>query len=247
MISNCFVCVLDIFQKRYMRAGKGKLRNRRWKHRQGPLIVFAKDNGIWHSSRNIRGVDSCSVYSLNLLKLCPGGHVGRMIIWTEAAVEALENIWGTQGKRSLFKKGYQMPRNCMKNADLRRIIMSQEIQSVLRPTRRNKAVAKKRDPLKDPELMSKLNPDFDEEWQEMKKDRKKRKLSEKPPRADAIMQKIAKKRKLDKKPFVGINLKLSDKFSGYIFCIFSPLEFDWKYVILGIFEKVKYFHFSFFM
>merc|ERR1711972_1199419 len=35
--------------------------------------------------------------------------------------------------------------------------------------------------------------------------------SEKPPRADAIMQKIAKKRKLDKKPFVGINLKLSDK------------------------------------
>jgi len=197
-------------KKRYMRAGRGKMRNRRWKHRTGPLIVFAKDNGIEKASRNIRGVDCCSVYHLNLLKLCPGGHLGRMIIWTEAAIDSLQNVWGTHFKRSLFKKNYRMPRPIMQNSDLRRIIMSQEIQSVLRPTKRNQMVRKKRNPLKDPELMSRLNPDFAEEWKQIKESGRFAKRTKRPT-TEVIMKQIAKKRKLNSKPFQGINLKLSDK------------------------------------
>merc|ERR1719361_1076736 len=63
-------------KRRYKRAGKGKMRNRRYRHRQGPLIVYGQsEGGICKAVRNIRGVDFCSVYSLNLLKLAPGGHV----------------------------------------------------------------------------------------------------------------------------------------------------------------------------
>merc|ERR1740123_1145018 len=86
-------------KRRYKRAGKGKMRNRRWRHRLGPLIVYAHNQGICQSVRNIRGVEFCSVYSLNLLKLAPGGHVGRLIIWTERAFKALNDVYGTQSKK----------------------------------------------------------------------------------------------------------------------------------------------------
>merc|ERR1719251_780919 len=111
-------------KRRYKRAGKGKMRNRRWKHRLGPLIVYAKNNGICESVRNIRGVDFCSVYSLNLLKLAPGGHVGRLVIWTERAFRALNDVYGTQSKKSLLKRNYALPRPIMKRSDLERIINS---------------------------------------------------------------------------------------------------------------------------
>lgn len=200
-------------KKRYMRPGKGKFRNRRWKNRTGPLIVFAKDNGIGAAARNIRGVDLCSVYHLNLLKLAPGGHVGRLIIWTEAAIECLTTLYGSQKEGSVMKVRrnggkYHMPRPMMKNSDLQRIILSPEVQGVLRPTRRGTIGKRKRNPLKVPDLMAELNPDFAESWKEIKKTRD---PQYKTPRADKLMMQIRKKRKLDKTPFKGIELKLGDK------------------------------------
>lgn len=38
------------------RAGKGKMRNRRWKHKLGPLIVYGNDNGIAKAFRNLPGM-----------------------------------------------------------------------------------------------------------------------------------------------------------------------------------------------
>jgi hypothetical protein len=32
---------------------------------------------------------------LNVLKLAPGGHLGRLIIWTESAFRKLDTIFGT--------------------------------------------------------------------------------------------------------------------------------------------------------
>jgi len=156
-------------KRRYKRAGKGKMRNRRWRHRLGPLIVYAHNQGICQSVRNIRGVEFCSVYSLNLLKLAPGGHVGRLIIWTERAFKALNDVYGTQSKRSLLKRNYALPRPIMKQSDLERIINSQEIQSAIRPKKQTRKVEKKRNPLKHPELFAQLNPLFETQLEEAQK------------------------------------------------------------------------------
>lgn len=48
------------------------MRNRRFRHRLGPLIVYKNDEGVYKACRNIRGVDFCKVTQLNLLKLAPG-------------------------------------------------------------------------------------------------------------------------------------------------------------------------------
>lgn len=142
-----------------VRAGKGKMRNRRYVMRRGPLIVFDQGNGIQQAFRNIPGVDMCQVDRLNLLQLAPGGHVGRLIIWTRAAFEKLDTIFGTYSKKSAVKTGYSLPQHIMSNANLGRIINSEEIQSVLRaqktPAPRR---AIKRNPLKNFDVMVKLNP-----------------------------------------------------------------------------------------
>jgi len=199
--------------KKYMRAGKGKMRNRRWRRRVGPLIVYAKNNGIVEASRNIPGVDTCSVYCLNLLKLAPGGHLGRFVIWTEAAIECLSNVYGTNTRRAAFKYNYRPPRPIMKNSDFRRIIMSQEVQSVLTPTKTTKRQLKKRNPLKRPHVMAKMNPDFAEEFYAMRKEKLAKSKDGKywNPNTMDLMEKIKKKRKLNRTPFVGINLKMKDK------------------------------------
>jgi len=155
-------------KKRYKRAGKGKMRNRRWKHRLGPLIIYEKNEGIVTALRNIRGIDTCMVDKLNLLRLAPGGHIGRLIIWTESAFRALNDYYGTSKKKSIYKSNYILPRPIMTNCDLSRIINSQEIQSAIRPKKVRQRIEKKRNPLKHVELMAKLNPLFDQQWQEIK-------------------------------------------------------------------------------
>lgn len=151
-----------------MRAGRGKSRNRRWKHRVGPLIIYKKNSGIVEAARNIRGIDFCCIYSLNLLKLAPGGHVGRLIVWTEDAFRALDDVFGTNSKKSLLKRKYHLPRALMTNSDLNRIINSQEVQSAILPKKKRQRIARKRNPLKHPNLYAKLNPLFDEQWQSLK-------------------------------------------------------------------------------
>ena len=79
---------------RNIRRGKGKMRNRRYVMRKGPLVVYGTDSGISKAFRNLPGVDVCSVHSLNLLQLAPGGHLGRFVIWTKSAFEQLDTIFG---------------------------------------------------------------------------------------------------------------------------------------------------------
>lgn len=116
-----------------MRAGKGKMRNRRFVQRRGPLIVFGNDGGLTRAFRNIPGVELADVNSLNLLQLAPGGHVGRFCIWTESAFAQLDAIFGTAEQPSSTKlqngSPYRLPQGIMANADLSRLINSDEIQS----------------------------------------------------------------------------------------------------------------------
>jgi large subunit ribosomal protein L4e len=142
-----------------LRAGKGKMRNRRFTKRLGPLVVYKNDNGIVQAMRNIPGVETISVERLNLLKLAPGGHLGRFVIWTQNAFEMLDQLYGTYSKPSALKKGYNLPRSVLSNSDISRIINSDEIQSIVRPARKNvRRPALKKNPLKNLGVMLKLNP-----------------------------------------------------------------------------------------
>ncbi|KAK1295798.1 60S ribosomal protein L4 [Acorus calamus] len=76
--------------------------------------------------RNIPGVDVANVDRLNLLKLAPGGHLGRFIIWTKSAFEKVDSVFGMFEKPSEKKKNFVLPRSKMSNADLSRIINSDE-------------------------------------------------------------------------------------------------------------------------
>ena len=57
---------------RNIRRGKGKMRNRRYTTRKGPLVVYSEDSGIVRAFRNIPGVDVARVDRLNLLQVTVG-------------------------------------------------------------------------------------------------------------------------------------------------------------------------------
>merc|ERR1712063_69794 len=118
---------------RKIRAGKGKRRNRRYVQHVGPLVVYDESGPLTRAFRNLPGVELCQVSRLNLLRLAPGGHLGRFIVWTEGAFKQLDSVFGTTTAPSAQKKGYTLPRPKMANSDLTSIINSDEIQSVLRP------------------------------------------------------------------------------------------------------------------
>lgn len=148
-----------VLANRKVRAGKGKARGKKFKTPRGPLIVYNSDDGIVKAARNIPGLDVVNVNSLNLLKLAPGGHLGRMMVWTEDAVKACKKNFGTFTNAAQNKKGYHLPRPCMTNADLSKIINSEEVQSVVRPARVGMSRSSiKKNPLKSPDAMDKLNP-----------------------------------------------------------------------------------------
>jgi len=146
-----------------MRAGKGKMRNRRFVQRRGPLIVYANDGGITRSFRNIPGVELADVNALNLLQLAPGGHVGRFVVWTEAAFAALDGIFGTHTAPSATRlhngNPARLPAAIMANSDLSRLINSDEIQSKINAPKAGSAPAvQKFNPLKSAKTMADLNP-----------------------------------------------------------------------------------------
>lgn len=148
-----------VYKSKRFRAGKGKMRNRRRIMRRGPLVIYNQDNGICRSFRNIPGINLLNVNKLNLLKMAPGGHVGRFCIWTESAFKKLDKIYGTWRKPSVAKTNYNLPMPKMTNNDLSRLLRSEEIKKALRAPRRtiNRKVVK-RNPLKNKRTMDKLNP-----------------------------------------------------------------------------------------
>eukprot|EP00882_Tetradesmus_deserticola_P000096 GHRQ01000107.1.p1 GENE.GHRQ01000107.1~~GHRQ01000107.1.p1 ORF type:complete len:423 (+),score=190.83 GHRQ01000107.1:56-1270(+) len=143
-----------------LRRGKGKMRNRRYVLRKGPLVVYGADHGVSKAFRNLPGVEVCSVDALNLLQLAPGGHLGRFVIFTKSAFERLDKIFGSTTTESEVKKGYKLPRACMANADVTRLINSDEVQSVVNAPKESgaKHYALKKNPLKNLGAMIKLNP-----------------------------------------------------------------------------------------
>lgn len=148
-----------------LRAGKGKLRNRRYRQRRGPLVIYDPEvdgKDLTQGFRNIAGVETSSVFSLNLLQLAPGGHLGRFVVWTSAAFAALDKVYGSTTEASALKKDFLLPSNLVAQADLTRLINSSEIQSVLRApkgeARTKRGAVLKKNPLKNKQVMLRLNP-----------------------------------------------------------------------------------------
>jgi len=145
---------------RKIRTGQGKLRNRRHVQRLGPLVVYNKDEGIHKAFRNLPGITLVRVDGLNLLQLAPGGHLGRLVLWTQSAFKRLDSLFGTHRVAAVEKKGYHLPRSTVTIPDLARLIKSNEIQSVLRPAGSSTSpkAPKKHNPLTNISALVKLNP-----------------------------------------------------------------------------------------
>lgn len=78
---------------RRIRAGKGKMRGRRYKRRKGPLIIISAHNKpIMLAARNLEGVDVKPVDRLSILHLAPGGWPARLTIWTRASIIRIQEI-----------------------------------------------------------------------------------------------------------------------------------------------------------
>lgn len=158
------VCAYDDVERvkdsKTLRPGVGKMRNRRYQERRGPLVCYYEDNGITKAFRNISGVELCNVNALNLLLLAPGGHIGRFVIWTQSAFAHLAKLFGSFTEAAELKKNYVLPAPILTNPDIARLIESEEIQAVIRPSfgRETPKAVKKRNPLKNKEVMAALNP-----------------------------------------------------------------------------------------
>jgi len=149
----------QVYKSKRFRAGKGKMRDRKRIQKRGPLVIYDQDQGLTKAFRNIPGVDTISVDHLNLLKLAPGGHVGRFCIWTESAFKKLDSIYGTWRKPSETKKNWNLPMPKMAVTDLAKLLKSEEIRKVLRaPNRKVTKAVVKTNPLKNVRTMLQLNP-----------------------------------------------------------------------------------------
>lgn len=75
---------------RSIRAGKGTMRGRKYRTPKSILLVVAQKDGLERAARNIPGVDVVAAKDLSAEDLAPGGDLGRLTVWTKAAVEAME-------------------------------------------------------------------------------------------------------------------------------------------------------------
>lgn len=80
--------VLRATNGKHIRAGKGKMRGRRYKTPKSLLIVTTKDE-IKKSSRNLTGVDVIKPKDINVEYLAPGGDPGRLTIFTKSAIREI--------------------------------------------------------------------------------------------------------------------------------------------------------------
>jgi len=73
---------------KHIRAGRGKMRGRRYKTPKSVLIVTTKDD-VEKSSRNLTGVDIVKPSQINIEHLAPGGDAGRLTIFTKSAIKEI--------------------------------------------------------------------------------------------------------------------------------------------------------------
>ena len=84
---------LERCSEKKVRAGRGKLRGRKYQKKKGPLIVVSGDCRLLKSARNLAGVDVTTISDVNAELLAPGTHAGRLAIFTKAALEKMDETF----------------------------------------------------------------------------------------------------------------------------------------------------------
>lgn len=72
---------------RHVRAGRGTMRGRKYKTPSSILVVTDSESGTSRGARNLAGVTVATAREVNVRDLAPGGHAGRLTVWTESAIE----------------------------------------------------------------------------------------------------------------------------------------------------------------
>ncbi len=80
--------VLRSVNGKHVRAGRGKMRGRKYRTPKSLLIVSTKDL-VMRSSSNLSGVDNTKPKQLNIEDLAPGGIAGRLTLFTKSALTQL--------------------------------------------------------------------------------------------------------------------------------------------------------------
>ena len=146
-----------VINSKKVRPGQGKMRNRRHVQRKGPMIIYKEAAPVYRAFRNIPGVELCKVSALNLLKLAPGAHLGRLVMWTSDAFAELDKLFGTYTEKGA-KKGFVLPRAKMTVTDLSRLIHSETVAKILTHKKKVAKFPLKKNPLRNFAAMVKLNP-----------------------------------------------------------------------------------------
>uniref|UniRef100_A0A7J2TGD3 Large ribosomal subunit protein uL4 n=1 Tax=Archaeoglobus fulgidus TaxID=2234 RepID=A0A7J2TGD3_ARCFL len=77
-------------ERKRQRAGIGKMRGRRYVAKKSVLVVVNEDRGVFKAVKGLPGVEVVKVRNLNVELLAPGGHAGRLVVWSRSALKALE-------------------------------------------------------------------------------------------------------------------------------------------------------------
>jgi large subunit ribosomal protein L4e len=96
LIKLGFEAELERISQKTVRAGKGKMRGRKYKKKTGLLIVVADSKcALKTSAGGMQGITVSNVKDLNVEVLAPGARPGRITIFTDSAIEMLtkENLF----------------------------------------------------------------------------------------------------------------------------------------------------------
>ena len=80
------------YEKTRIRAGKGKMRGRRYIEPRSMLFILSSYSvSLAKAVRNLPGVDVATPGNLSILHLAPGGVPGRLVAMSRSAIEAIKN------------------------------------------------------------------------------------------------------------------------------------------------------------
>ncbi len=72
---------------RHIRAGRGKMRARRFRTPRSILVITSEDAAVQNAVGNIPGLDIVPVSRVSIEDLAPGGDPGRLTVFTESALK----------------------------------------------------------------------------------------------------------------------------------------------------------------
>jgi large subunit ribosomal protein L4e len=81
---------MERVKEKKVRAGKGKMRGRKYKRRVGPLILINEDKGVSKAGKNLAGIEVKNVKDVSVEDLAPGSVAGRLTIYSKSAIEYLK-------------------------------------------------------------------------------------------------------------------------------------------------------------